>query len=259
MCFCNSLVQDIFAAHSAYLCAGAYPTFPTSAATGAATGAVTGTAGANLRNTSCGHASTFSSNDSLPSLDQHNRSSAELETQAGKFAGKYSLLGCDISQPKHRALTDCMSISALRGTEILEFTLHKRLAAQVAAASMGKATPSADGIASFGKSLTDIFSWKGSGGGSAGAGGNVPPKSPHHGAHSTFSSAPSAGGGGGSGTGTGSGKNKPSTTMGTAKSYASSKHNTVRDPSPHSVRHHSEDSDNESKSKKVDHLSTPQK
>ena len=48
------------------------------------------------------------------------------------------------------------------------------------------------------------------------------------------------------GAGTGGGKNKPSTTMGTAKSYASSKHNSVRDPSPHSVRHHSEDSDNES-------------
>lgn len=71
-------------------------------------------------------------------------------------------------------MMDCLSISALRGTEILEYTLHKRLAAQVAAASMTQ-SPSVDGIASFGKSLTDMFSWKG---GAAGGETKVPPKSP---------------------------------------------------------------------------------
>jgi hypothetical protein len=159
------VLQDVFAAHAAYLCAGAYPTFPSASSSGGSSHSM------GLRHTG-GSASAFSSNDSLHGHDTRC-AAAELETQAGRLAGKYSLLGCDVSQAKHRAIMDCLSISALRGTEILEYTLHKRLAAQVAEVSMGK-TPSADGIASFGKSLTDMFSWKGG----ASAGGNVPPKSP---------------------------------------------------------------------------------
>jgi hypothetical protein len=161
----DCFLQDIFAAHAAYLCAGAYPTFPSASSSGGSSH------GLGLRHTG-GSASAFSSNDSLHGHDTRT-AAAELETQAGRLAGKYSLLGCDVSQAKHRAIMDCLSISALRGTEILEYTLHKRLAAQVAEVSMGK-SPSADGIASFGKSLTDMFSWKGG----ASAGGNVPPKSP---------------------------------------------------------------------------------
>lgn len=136
-----------------------------------------------LRHTG-GSASTYSSNDSLHGHENARVSTAELESQAAKLAGKYSLLGCDVTLPKHRGLTDCLSMAALRGTEILEYTLHKRLAIQVAAASMGK-SPSVDGIASFGKSITDIFSWKGSNSAAGGSGGSaVPPKSPKQGASS---------------------------------------------------------------------------
>ena len=81
--------------------------------------------------------------------------------------------------PRHRAVADCFSISALRGTEILEWTLIKRLQALTAAATAAEQqgmskSPSADGIAAIGKSLTDMFSW-GSNSSSA-----VPPKSPRH-------------------------------------------------------------------------------
>ena len=85
---------------------------------------------------------------------------------------------------KHRNLSDCISISSFRCTEILEYTLHKRLAEQVAAVAAGK-TPPADGIASFGKSISDMFGWKGNNAANTnnstgGSGSSVPPKSPHH-------------------------------------------------------------------------------
>jgi hypothetical protein len=119
-----------------------------------------------------GAAAGYSSNESLHGHDGRS-ATAELEYQASKLAGKYVLLGCDVTLPKHKAMMDCVSISALRGTEILEYTLHKRLATQVAAASIPQ-SPSVDGIASFGKSLTDIFSWKGTTAGE----NKAPPKSP---------------------------------------------------------------------------------
>lgn len=106
---------------------------------------------------------------------------------------------------KHRNLSDCISISSFRCTEILEYTLHKRLAEQVAAVAAGK-TPPADGIASFGKSISDMFGWKGNNAantnnstGTGGSGSSVPPKSPHHHQATTTgsgSSGNSTGGGG---------------------------------------------------------------
>ena len=94
-----------------------------------------------------------------------------------KLAGKYSLLGCDVTQAKHRALADCVSISALRATEILEYTLLKKLHSLQSTNNAANAS-GGDGIASIGKSLTDMFGWKGSSGGNNAA---VPPKSPRRG------------------------------------------------------------------------------
>lgn len=156
-------MQDVFAAHSAYLSAGALPTFPTVSSSSSSTHS--GVRGS-------GNASTYSSTDSLPGHEQKH-AAAELDAAAHKLAGKYALLGCDVSLPRHRALADCLSISALRGSEVLEYTLVKRLQAQTAAQASGLAkSPSTDGIAAIGKSLTDIFSW------SSNSASAVPPKSP---------------------------------------------------------------------------------
>lgn len=173
------LFQDIFAAHSAYLSAGALPTFPTVSASGTAASSAS-TVAHTVRGS--GNTSTYSSTDSLPGHEQKQHS-AEIDASTQKLAGKYSLLGCDVTQAKHRALADCLSISALRGTEVLEYTLLKRLQTQTAAHANGMAkSPSVDGIAAIGtigKSLTDIFSW------SSGSTSSVPPKSPRAGAASS--------------------------------------------------------------------------
>lgn len=70
------------------------------------------------------------------------------------------LLGCDFSIPKYKSLADCISISALRCTEILEYALLKRLRA----VNVGNVTksPSTEGIAAIGKSITGIFGWNSS-------------------------------------------------------------------------------------------------
>jgi len=107
-----------------------------------------------------------------------------------KLAGKYSLLGCDITQAKHRALADCVSISALRATEILEYTLLKKLHSLQSDNNAQNAS-GGDGIASIGKSLTDMFSWKASSGGNNAA---VPPKSPRRGTSAGTAGASATGG-----------------------------------------------------------------
>lgn len=38
-------------------------------------------------------------------------------------AGRYALLGCDSTKPRHRALSDCISVSSLRMTEVYEWTI----------------------------------------------------------------------------------------------------------------------------------------
>ena len=110
---------------------------------------------------------------------------------ATKLAGKYSLLGCDVTQAKHRALADCVSISALRATEILEYTLLKKLHS-LQSTNNATSASGGDGIASIGKSLTDMFGWKGSSGGNNAA---VPPKSPRRGTSAGAAGSGSTAGG----------------------------------------------------------------
>ena len=40
---------------------------------------------------------------------------------------QYSLLGCDMFSPRHRAIADCVSLCSLRMTEILEWALNRSL------------------------------------------------------------------------------------------------------------------------------------
>ena len=73
--------QDIMGAHFAYVCGGQLPSAPG----GSTTSIIGGGGGGSV-------------------------------SQGGRFI----LLGCDVSDPKHRAIADCISMNAFRLTEILE-------------------------------------------------------------------------------------------------------------------------------------------
>jgi hypothetical protein len=64
---------------------------------------------------------------------------------------RYTLLGCDVSLPSHRAVADCVAISALRMTEVLEWALSRSFN------SGNRSGGSGGAVASLGKSLIGMF------------------------------------------------------------------------------------------------------
>lgn len=99
---------------------------------------------------------------SYPSTSNNNNNNNELKL---KNIGKYTLLGCDITSSKHRNISDCFSLSALRASELLEYALSKQLqtaietAAAAAAASKINSGASTDGIAAISKSISGMLNW----------------------------------------------------------------------------------------------------
>jgi hypothetical protein len=80
---------------------------------------------------------------------------------AVKGAHQYSLLGCDVFSPRHRAIADCLSLCALRMTEILEWALNRSLTDSNNNAG-GNASAS-----SLSKSIIGLFGLGGGSGGKA--------------------------------------------------------------------------------------------
>ena len=68
-----------------------------------------------------------------------------MSQDRAKFMGTYTLLGCDPSLlDKHGALDDCISVSALRMSEIVEYVMMQRLASSSSssASSSSSSSPS---------------------------------------------------------------------------------------------------------------------
>ena len=75
------------------------------------------------------------------------------EAHAVVTAGQYLLLGCDLSQGSNRNMDNCISLSALRMTEVLEFILAHP---DAAASSATSAAPSSS---SGGSGFSSLFNW----------------------------------------------------------------------------------------------------
>lgn len=107
---------------------------------------------------------------SLPSKSI-TRSQKETDEDSLKRSGKYVLVGCDSGQPRFRALSDAVSISSFRMTEVLEWAMtsgskissQKRLSGASSSSSSSSSTSSSS--TSFGISFTGLF---GMGAGSSG-------------------------------------------------------------------------------------------
>jgi hypothetical protein len=70
-----------------------------------------------------------------------------------------------MSMMKHKSLSDCLSIAALRRTEILEYGMIKQLQAAVMSATITNSSTQQqhdDGIMALGKSISGIFGWSSS-------------------------------------------------------------------------------------------------
>jgi len=83
--------QDLFAAHFVYVCGGVLPTSPSS----------------------------ISKNLSKSGGTPHGKGSDKEKS------GRYCLLGCDMSNSRHRSVSDVLAVSGMRMTEILEWALSK--------------------------------------------------------------------------------------------------------------------------------------
>eukprot|EP01038_Epipyxis_sp_PR26KG_P007099 gene7099-9686_t len=71
--------------------------------------------------------------------------------------GKFTLLGCDLSLKYHKLVSDSTSVTALRMSEIVEWSIKR----QIAVKSSGPSHASG-GIASIGKSMFNMFGWSNS-------------------------------------------------------------------------------------------------
>ena len=77
-----------------------------------------------------------------------------------------------MSTMRHKSLSDCLSIAALRRTEILEYGMIKQLQAAVMSATITTSSTQQhdDGIMALGKSISGIFGWSSSSNNSSGGG-----------------------------------------------------------------------------------------
>ena len=77
-----------------------------------------------------------------------------------------------MSTMRHKSLSDCLSIAALRRTEILEYGMIKQLQAAVMSAAITTSSTQQhdDGIMALGKSISGIFGWSSSSSNSSGGG-----------------------------------------------------------------------------------------
>ena len=69
-----------------------------------------------------------------------------------------------MSMIRHKSISDCLSIAALRRTEILEYGMIKQLQAAAMSATITNSSTQQhdDGIMALGKSISGIFGWSSS-------------------------------------------------------------------------------------------------
>lgn len=91
----------------------------------------------------------------LPSQPYSNNPlKGNLAEELARKAGKYTIIGCDTSLAVHKGIADLKSVSGLRLTEIVEYTLLRRFVNASNATSLTMPTGS-----SLAKSITSMFGW----------------------------------------------------------------------------------------------------